>query len=460
MSNYLVGLEVFGFDKVEPAILAALVTEDPLLLIGQSGTGKTFLLNSLSEELGLEHRHYNASLISFDDLVGFPFPDADNGGVKFLETPATVWGAESVLVDEISRCKPEHQNRLFSLVHERKIQGIPISNLRYRWAAMNPVTSDQGSLEEYAGSEPLDPALADRFSLLVWAVDWDDLSEDEQLKVANPGGEGKTSDDGGALKKQLVLWRKEFIQAQKNCPEFILTYTTSAINALSSAGVRISPRRSRLMARSLLAATIIAEGSASRLFKLILRCSLPHVAWGEEVSDQVVSAAHRAAWDTACKNGGEWIHNFMAERSLAKKLRILLDKCEDPDQGTQAIAQFNATEPRERVAAFAFSTCLSAVMGKLPIGTEGVNDLGKVASPVLTVDGEITWQERRNLSNTQHPEFDRFVRVTNRLEKGRRERAEQFFNWCLVENVTLEDPAAIEKEINACVKLLVKRGLV
>ena len=121
-TSYLVALDVFGFDKIEPAILASLVTEDPLLLIGRSGTGKTYLLNSLSEELGLEHRHYNASLISFDDLVGFPFPDSENGGVKFLETPATVWGAESVLVDEISRCKPEHQNRLFSLVHERKVR--------------------------------------------------------------------------------------------------------------------------------------------------------------------------------------------------------------------------------------------------------------------------------------------------------------------------------------------------
>src|SRR6516162_2126594 len=68
-------LGVYGFDRAEPVILAALVTEDPLLLIGRSGTGKTFLLNTLSEALGLEHRHYNASLISFDDLVGFPYPD-------------------------------------------------------------------------------------------------------------------------------------------------------------------------------------------------------------------------------------------------------------------------------------------------------------------------------------------------------------------------------------------------
>ena len=78
----------------------------------------------ISEALGLEHRHYNASLISFDDLVGFPYPDEAKASVRFLETPATVWGAESVLIDEISRCKPEHQNRLFSLVHERKIQGL------------------------------------------------------------------------------------------------------------------------------------------------------------------------------------------------------------------------------------------------------------------------------------------------------------------------------------------------
>jgi MoxR-like ATPase len=152
-SAHLPGLGVYGFDSIEPLILSALVTEDPLLLIGPSGTGKTFLLNSLSEALGLEHRHYNASLISFDDLVGFPYPDDEKTTVRFLKTPATVWGAESVLIDEINRCKPEHQNRLFSLVHERKIQGLPLDALRYRWAAMNRA-ADQSPDEDYLGAEP------------------------------------------------------------------------------------------------------------------------------------------------------------------------------------------------------------------------------------------------------------------------------------------------------------------
>src|SRR5262245_29065730 len=115
----LAALGAYGFGAQEPIILAALVSGDPMLLVGRSGTGKTFLLNWISEALGLEHRHYNASLIAFDDLVGFPYPDDAKTSVRFLETPATVWRAESALIDEINRCKPEHQNRLFSLVHER-----------------------------------------------------------------------------------------------------------------------------------------------------------------------------------------------------------------------------------------------------------------------------------------------------------------------------------------------------
>ena len=77
-------LRVFGFDAIEPVVLAALVSEDPILLIGKAGTGKTYLLNSISEAMRLEHRHYNASLISFDDLVGFPYPDADTTQVGNL----------------------------------------------------------------------------------------------------------------------------------------------------------------------------------------------------------------------------------------------------------------------------------------------------------------------------------------------------------------------------------------
>ena len=457
--SHLAALGVFGFDAVEPIVLAALITEDPLLLIGNSGTGKTFLLNSLSEALGLEHRHYNASLIAFDDLVGFPYPDAERGSVKFLETPATVWGAESVLIDEISRCKPEHQNRLFSLVHERRIQGIALPKLRFRWAAMNPCSTDQNGAEDYAGSEALDPALADRFALFVRASDWGDLTPSERMKVAAPAGEGRIADDKGLLRAQIHAWRKRFVIEVEACPDQILVYATTAVSALNSAGIRISPRRSRLMARSFLAASIAAGKPADRLFRRMLDASLPHTCWGATPPGAAVAAAHRAAWDVSNATAHRWLHAFMAEGSLSNKLCILLEHCDSPDSGSQAVSQLLATESPDRAAAFAFSVYPAAAMGRLPIGAEGVNDLGKLASPMLAVNGQVTWSERLNEKSSQHPEIARYAQVLAQLEGGRLERASQLFNAFLLKKIIPADPAALEAGASACVELLKDRGL-
>lgn len=452
--THLADLGVYGFDRQEPVILAALVTEDPMLLIGRSGTGKTFLLNSLSEALGLEHRHYNASLISFDDLVGFPYPDAENSGVRFLETPATVWGAESVLIDEISRCKPEHQNRLFSLIHERRVQGIPLTNLRFRWAAMNPAANDQTDAESYTGSEPLDPALADRFALFVTAVDWADLNEEERLAVTSPAGEGKVARDDGHLRERIEECRRQFVEQVERCPRHILDYITTVVTALNSANVRISPRRARLMARSLLAATLVKGAFQEKATRMVLECSLPHSTWGAEVAKSVVDAAHRLAWEAAMKAEARWVDQIFAEAKLDRKLEVLLKHCPSPDEGTQAVAQIIAVEPKSRAAAFAFAVYPAAVLGKLPIGTEGANDLGRLATPILSIDAEVTWTERGSVQAPHHPAYDSFSRVLVSLTGARAERARQFFSWCLVEQVTVSDPAALEKEIEACAKIL------
>ena len=150
----LQSLNLFGLDHLDTVILAALADERPMLLVGNHGTAKSELLNRIALSLDLEHRHYNASLISFDDLIGYPVPNEDKTALRYLHTPGDIWSAESVFLDEISRCKPEHQNRLFSIVHEKRIQGIALSALRYRWSAMNPpppVDFDEDA-EQYLGS--------------------------------------------------------------------------------------------------------------------------------------------------------------------------------------------------------------------------------------------------------------------------------------------------------------------
>jgi len=450
--DYLTALGAYGFRNLEPVLLAALVTEDPILLIGKSGTGKTFLLNSISEALGLEHRHYNASLVSFDDLVGFPYPDEGRDSIRFLETPATIWTAESVLVDEISRCKPEHQNRFFSLVHERRVQGIALEKLRYRWAAMNPSSPDQGmGSESYMGSEPLDPALADRFAVVVEVGDWLQLSTQDRQRVADPSGEGARSDDGGRLARAIADWRKEFLVKVKAAPRSILDYACVVTTELGQASIRVSPRRARLLVRTLLAATLVEGGVRSALFMKVLQCSLPHIAWGEAPNEAAVKAAHRQAWMACIANDEErWAHLFRAEPNLGKKVEILVGQCPSGDAGTLAVEELLANESRQRAAAFCLATYPAALEGKLPVGAEAVSDLAKLASELLTIDGQITWHQRRSEPDIPNPELVRTGKALMNLKGPRLARARQLFYWSLINSHTIEDPEAFEAEFNDC----------
>jgi len=113
------GLE--GWAKLEPVVLAALISGDPLLLIGKHGTAKSFLLERLAEALGLTFRFYNASLVNYDDLVGIPVPDESQTSLRYISTPSSIWDAEVVFIDEISRARPELQNKLFPIIHERRV---------------------------------------------------------------------------------------------------------------------------------------------------------------------------------------------------------------------------------------------------------------------------------------------------------------------------------------------------
>jgi hypothetical protein len=241
----------------------------------------------------------------------------------------------------------------------------------------------------------------------------------------------------------------------------VLTYTTTSVTALSGSGVRLSPRRSRLLARSLLAARIVTGAESPALFKLVLSCSLPHLAWGARPPAEVVAAAHRLAWDTATASEEAWMHAFLAEPSLPRKVSLLLDAAPRPDAGTKAVSALLAQEGRDRAAAFAFALYPGAALGKLPIGAEGINDLGRLAGPILRVDGEVRWQERLAAGGPTAPGVERFAQVLAQpaLTAGRAARARQFFNWCLVEDVIPADALALERDLDGCVEVLRARRL-
>jgi MoxR-like ATPase len=447
-------LGVYGYDHVEPVVLAALVTGKPLLLIGKAGTGKSFLLNSLAEALGLEHRHYNASLIAFDDLVGFPYPEEGGEGIRYIETPATVWGAQSVLIDEISRCKPEHQNRLFSLVHERRIQGIKLDRLQHCWAAMNPCSTDQGAGDYYDGSVPLDQALADRFAFVIGVPDWDDLDEADRVLVADPAGEGALSSDDGHLSNRIEKSRARLGKVSKLYRANTVAYAVAAAGALKVKQVRLSPRRVRLLAGNLLALTAVhGDIPSSEIFLLGLANSLPQPAWGAEVDDATIRAAHEVAWGHAFLEGHEkWLNELLLEPRLDAKVGKILTGCPDPDVGAVGVKRLMAVLEPVDAASFALALYPAALEGHVPVGCEGAAALAKVAQPMLEVDAEISWQERRSENGSRHPQLDVCSRVLAKLRGKRKARARQLFYHLVAGAIPVGDPESTEKTFNACIR--------
>jgi hypothetical protein len=171
-----------------------------------------------------------------------------------------------------------------------------------------------------------------------------------------------------------------------------------------------------------------------------------------------VTAAHRLAWNATMLSGrDQWLHHFHLQRPLDRKAQLLLDACPDPDTGTLAIEQLLANESRERAAAFALAAYPAAAAGQLSIGAEAVNDLGRVAQPMLTVNGEIGWQERTSQQGTTHPELATYATMLRHLSDARRERAQQLFYFCLVNKITIANPRELEQEFHQCVQVFGKR---
>ena len=248
-------LGLFGWKKEEPVLLAALLSEEPLLLVGAHGCAKSFVLERLAESLGMEFRSYNASLINYDDLVGVPLPDATRTKLEYLSSPESIWDAEVVFIDEISRTRPELQNKLFPIIYDRRVQGRPLTRLVYRWAAMNPPPSDE-ELDEgdalYLGSEPLDAALADRFPYIMSVPDWDELSPSDQRRVLSDQFAGR-HEFPVAIRELVAEARKRYEELVPELTPRLTPYVVTLVPKLHAAHYDVSTRRATMLLRCTIA---------------------------------------------------------------------------------------------------------------------------------------------------------------------------------------------------------------
>jgi MoxR-like ATPase len=298
-------LGIVGYDALEPALLAALATEDPLLLVSEHGAAKTLLLVRLANALGLELRHYNASLLQFDDLAGFPIPD-ERGGIRYAAPPGAIWGAEVVFIDEIGRCRPEVANKLFPIIHERRIQGVPLDRLRFRWAATNPPPEAQAAanapFDAYEGVERLDPALADRFAYVVQLPNFADLSDADRASIVR-GTELAPDDRATSSVRELVACTRALLPTVHDthgdaASAYVLALAPRlAASHLASGGRRAATLRRNLLAVHAACLALGRPGDESAACSAML-ASIPDIV-RRPVPRSVLLAAHKAAWREA-----------------------------------------------------------------------------------------------------------------------------------------------------------------
>ena len=432
MNGVLARLGIFGYERVEPAILAALATEKPLLLVGPHGTAKSLLLERLAAALGLEHRHYNASLLNFDDLVGYPYPTEDRSELRYVQTPGTIWGAQSVFLDEISRCRPELQNKLFPIIHECRIQGLRLPHLRYRWAAMNPPATEED--DPYRGSEPLDAALADRFPFVVEVPALQDLDDDAQRAII--AGRGSDSDCSEAVRAAVLDVRSGIDRLRAAHGTRLVEWVRVLAPLLATAELPISPRRAAMLFEAALAvqAAQPKAGLGDSAF-LALRCGLPHIASGKPISAVTLLGAHRQAWTITEPTTAPSESAILREPDAVRRVGIAI-RCGSASTSVLVLDAWAGLAPWEQRTLAA--TLFPVARERLDLTAVAFDTLAEAYAP-LEDD-----RERRHMFDRRGPQFARWKDATTEIARlPKSDRALRNLLYALVEQNVGFDAATV-----------------
>jgi len=177
------GTENYFVSKGNIKLLKACIdTDNPALLIGETGVGKTTIIREVAKEQkkNLVRISVNGSM-GVEEILGKWL--VDKGTTKWQDgiLTAALRSGDWVVMDEINAALPEILFTLHSLLDDdRKIilpekdneVVVPHTNFRF-FATMNPP-------EEYSGTKDMNKALMSRFHAVIYV---DVLSETDEVKL-------------------------------------------------------------------------------------------------------------------------------------------------------------------------------------------------------------------------------------------------------------------------------------
>ncbi len=180
-----VGRVIFGQREVVDESLITLLSGGHALLIGVPGLGKTRLVETLGQVLGLAEKRIQCTpdLMPADILGSEVLEESERGkrSFRFIQGPVF---CQLLMADEINRASPRTQSALLQAMQERRV-----SVAGHYQALPRPfhVLATQNPLEQ-EGTYPLPEAQLDRF-LLEIDVTYPDRDAERTILLATTGPE-------------------------------------------------------------------------------------------------------------------------------------------------------------------------------------------------------------------------------------------------------------------------------
>lgn len=168
-----VGKMIVGQRDIIDGVITAMISGGNVLLEGVPGLGKTMLVRTLSETLGLDFSRiqFTPDLMPADILGTTILVQGDDGDKKFRFEKGPIF-SNVLLADEINRATPKTQSSMLEAMQERS---VTVGNETYKLDDPFFVLATQNPLE-MEGTYPLPEAQLDRF-IFKLIVSFPDLEE-------------------------------------------------------------------------------------------------------------------------------------------------------------------------------------------------------------------------------------------------------------------------------------------